>query len=203
MAEHAGAAMRRRQRRLRQWLRHERLSVAMALAETNHHAAPRGQTKARAGGEARVALHGHVSEAPLPQGSRPPCLGEPWGPQARIQQRTMEQLAEVVPMVQILDTPVSQMIEQLPDVIRFFDTLLPVPEQAIEVPKIVLDDVPVRTSVRTAGGSADDHILFFPAADYGAARRHSSSSSWWAEFWSSRFSSRTEFNSVVFQETHF
>ena len=41
--------MRRRQRRLRQWLRHERLSVAMALAETSHHAATRGQTKARAG----------------------------------------------------------------------------------------------------------------------------------------------------------
>ena len=148
MAEHAGAAMRRRQRRLRQWLRHERLSVAMALAETNHHAAPRGQTKARAGGEARDALHGHVPEVPLPQGSRPPCLGEPRGPQARIQQRTMEQLADVVPMVQILDTPVPQMVEQLPDVMRFFDTLLPVPEQAIEVPKIVLDDVPVRTSVR-------------------------------------------------------
>ena len=32
-----GAAMRRRQRRLRQWLRHERLSVAMALAESQHH----------------------------------------------------------------------------------------------------------------------------------------------------------------------
>ena len=48
--EHAGAAMRRRQRRLRQWLRHERLSVAMLLAETQHLAAPRGQTMARAGG---------------------------------------------------------------------------------------------------------------------------------------------------------
>ena len=60
----------------------------------------------------------------------------------------MEQLADVVPMVQILDTPVPQMVEQLPDVLRFFDTLLPVPEQVIEVPKILLDDVPVRTSVR-------------------------------------------------------
>ena len=67
MAEHAGAAMRRRQRRLRQWLRHERLSVAMALAETNHHAAPRGQTKARAGGGARDVLHGCVPEDALPQ----------------------------------------------------------------------------------------------------------------------------------------
>ena len=47
--EHAGAAMRRRQRRLRQWLRHERLNVAMVLAESQHHAAPRGQSMARAG----------------------------------------------------------------------------------------------------------------------------------------------------------
>ena len=51
-------------------------------------------------------------------------------------------------MVQILDTLVPQMVEQLPDVLRFFATLLPVPEQVIEVPKIALDDVPVRTSVR-------------------------------------------------------
>ena len=59
--------MRRRQRRLRQWLRHERLSVAMAFAENSHHAAPRGQTKARAGGGARDVLHGGVSEDALPQ----------------------------------------------------------------------------------------------------------------------------------------
>ena len=32
-----GAAMRRRQRRLRQFMRHERLNVAMALAEALHH----------------------------------------------------------------------------------------------------------------------------------------------------------------------
>ena len=31
---------------------------------------------------------------------------------------------------------------------RFFDLLLPVPEQVIEVPKILLDDVPMRTAVR-------------------------------------------------------
>ena len=58
--------MRRRQRRLRQWLRHERLSVAMALAENSHHAAPRGQT-ASAGGGARDVLHGCVPEDALPQ----------------------------------------------------------------------------------------------------------------------------------------
>ena len=49
----AGAARRRRERRLRQFLRHERLSVAMALAECTHHAVPRGQKMARAGGVER------------------------------------------------------------------------------------------------------------------------------------------------------
>ena len=41
------AAQRRRQRRLRSWLKHERQSIAMALAEYTHHAS-RGQTRARA-----------------------------------------------------------------------------------------------------------------------------------------------------------
>ena len=41
----------------------------------------------------------------------------------------------------------------------------------------------------TAGGSADDHILFLAVADYGAARRHSSSWSWMAKRLSPRFSS--------------
>ena len=38
-ANASGAARRRRERRLRQFLRHERLSVAMAMAESTHHAA--------------------------------------------------------------------------------------------------------------------------------------------------------------------
>ena len=82
------------------------------------------------------------------RGSRPPCLGEPRGPQERDLPRTVEQIAVHAPMVQILDAPVTQMVEQLPDVMRFFDFLLPVPEQVIEVPKILLDDVPMRTVVR-------------------------------------------------------
>ena len=47
------SAARRRQRRLRQFLRHERLIVAMLLAESTHHAAPRGQKQARSGGVGR------------------------------------------------------------------------------------------------------------------------------------------------------
>ena len=43
-----GAARRRRERRLRSMLRHERMTVAMALAEFSHHSS-RGQRMARAG----------------------------------------------------------------------------------------------------------------------------------------------------------
>ena len=50
VVDSASAAARRRQRRLGSWLRHERMSVAVALAESQHHAS-RGQKKARAGEE--------------------------------------------------------------------------------------------------------------------------------------------------------
>ena len=45
------AARRRRERRLRSMLRHERMTVAMALAGMTHHSAPRRPTMARARGE--------------------------------------------------------------------------------------------------------------------------------------------------------
>ena len=144
-----GAARRRRERRLRSWLKHERQSVAMGLSEYKHHSS-RGQRKDRAGEEGhRVKCEAPRRQTPPPpQGSRPPCLGEPRGPQARVQKHTKEQLAVVVAMVQILDIPVPQMVEQLVDVLRFFDTLCPVPEQVNEVPKILLDDILVCMAVR-------------------------------------------------------
>ena len=58
------------------------------------------------------------------------------------------------------DDPVPQMVEQLPDVMRFFDFLLPVPEQVIEVPKILLDDVPMRTAVRDT--QLAEHLVEVP-----------------------------------------
>ena len=59
----AGSARRRRERRLRSLLRHERMAVAMALAESTHHSAQRQKT-ARAGGWERGELHGHGPEHP-------------------------------------------------------------------------------------------------------------------------------------------
>ena len=80
--------------------------------------------------------------------SRPDRIATLSGPQERDLRRTLEQIVDAVPLVPLLDDPVPQMVEQLPDVMRFFDFLLPVPEQVIEVPKILLDDVPMRTVVR-------------------------------------------------------
>ena len=71
------------------------------------------------------------------QGSRPPCLGEPWEPQDQDQLRTRSRPPLTLHMVQILDAPVPQLVDQLADVMRFFATLLPVPEQDIEVPTIL------------------------------------------------------------------
>ena len=67
-------------------------------------------------------------------GGRPNLLLEPQGPQAGIQRHTMEHIADVVPMVQILDIPVLLGADQLVVAFRALDLL--VPEQAIEVPKI-------------------------------------------------------------------
>ena len=124
-----GSARRRRERRLRAYLRYARMSVAMALAESTHHSAPRGQKKARAGGEARDALHGDVPEAPLPQG------------------RILRHVVGHLP-VPSLDVPVPQMVDQLSDIELFFAALSPDPEQVIEVPKILPLDVPMRAALR-------------------------------------------------------
>ena len=67
----SGAAKRRRERRLRQWHRHERLTVQMALCEALHHAAPqveRGENSVPRGQKTHIA------------GGRPGVLGEPEPP---------------------------------------------------------------------------------------------------------------------------
>ena len=63
----------------------------------------------------------------------------------------MEHIADFVcfaPMVQILDAPVPQTVEQLPDVLQFFAPLIPDSEQVIEVSQILINDLSVRTPVR-------------------------------------------------------
>ena len=154
VARDSGAAMRRRQRRLRSWWRHEQQSIAAALATFQHHSAQRPKT-ARAGEEDHeVHYTAAVRTHPLPQaagtqyfelsdedvvparGSRPACLVAPRGPQEAVQRHTVEQLADIVPMVQVLDDP--GLLGEV-GVLGFFQELdLLIPEQVIVVPKFFL-----------------------------------------------------------------
>ena len=154
----AGAARRQRERRLRSWLKHERMTVAISLAVMKHHTAPRGPKMARAGeeeSETKYTAKFRTTPPPQPElfqlfeeepgGLRPTGLVEPRGPQERIQRHTAEQMIESFVPVPMLDhdAPVPQMVDQLVDVLKFFDNS--VPEQVIDVPKISQDAIPQRT----------------------------------------------------------
>ena len=86
--DHAGtgSARRRRERRHRAYLRYARMSVAMALAEANHHTAPRGQKTARAEEEEEVHEVYEVlrEQKRPPPGERPAPLFEVAGPLGRL-----------------------------------------------------------------------------------------------------------------------
>ena len=132
------SALRRRQRRLCQWLRHERMTVAMSLAEATHHAAPRRQKPASAITVEYFELSSD-EEVALARRMRPASLAEPRGARDRVLRHTVKQIIETfvpVPMLD-LDAPVPQMVDQLVDVLKLLDTAIP--EQVIAVPKIPLD----------------------------------------------------------------
>ena len=109
------------------------------------HRAPRRQ-RTRAAGEAVIFELFDEDTA----GLRPGVLAEP-RPQERVQRHTMEHIVDYVccaPLVQTFDAPVPQTVDKLHDVLRFFDRLTTVPEQVIEVPKIITEDVPMRAVLR-------------------------------------------------------
>ena len=150
---------------------YEQLSVAMALSAAAHHSfdkvaagekydgllvqktdrageaanrAPRRQKSKAAGGAEFFELFEEDTA-----GVRPEVLAEP-RPPGRVQRHVVEHITDLVrvaPLVQILDAPVPQTVDQLPDVLQFFDTLTTDTEQVIEVPKIFPEDVPMRTSL--------------------------------------------------------
>ena len=81
-------------------------------------------------------------------GGEAPAAGRPAPllevlPQERVQQRTVEQIVDPVPLVPTLHDVVPQMVEQLVDFLTPLD--FPVPEQVIEVPKIVCPPRAART----------------------------------------------------------
>ena len=147
--EQAGAARVRRERKMRSFWRHEQMAIQMVLASVQHHShgVLRNQrTATRTGGEARVVLHGQVPGAPLPQGGRPAPLPDFAGWQDRVERHVMEDLGSVCPLVQILDLPVPQMVENISEtLLRILD--FPISEQVIEVPKISCSPCPSRSRV--------------------------------------------------------
>ena len=134
-------------------------------------------------------------------GSRPDRLAGV-RPQVRVQRHTVEHIVDfvrVAPMVQFVDALVPLMVGQLPDIMHFSTRSRLTPNRLSKCPRSCLtyaNRCSRYAAGGTAGGSADDRILFLVAADYGAERRHSSSWSWRAKRWSSRFSSQREFNSA-------
>ena len=134
----SGAARRRRERRLRSWLKHERQTVRMVLAETFHHssapfppkfkeewvgrheqhAALRGPKTARTKEATHFTSSTMVARGPElfsleeePGGGRPAPVSEVAGWQEKVERHFMEDLGELAPLVQILDLPVPQMVE--------------------------------------------------------------------------------------------
>ena len=92
--------------------------------------------------QAAGTLHLDVDDLPAAGGSRPDRLVEV-RPQERVQRRTVEQII----LAAMLDVPLPLMEEQL-SVDAFAPHDIAVPEQVIEVPKILIDKLPVRTPVR-------------------------------------------------------
>ena len=143
------SARRRRERRLRAQWRHEQQSIAMALAAAQHHSAPksagpvshnvlRNQKTAREGTE----FYAMSVDSDVVVGGRPPSLVDV-RPQERLQQRTVKQIVDPVPVVPLLHDVEPQMVEQLVDFLAPLDVR--VVEQVIEVPTVVCPPRGART----------------------------------------------------------
>ena len=126
----SGSARRRRERRLRSWLRHERMTVCMELTAALHHSAfkgaapethdaPRSQKTVNSKREAELFS---LFEEEL-GGTRPDRLSDV-RPQERVQRHTVEHLTDLVrsaPKVQVLDAPAPLVVEQLADVLALVE----------------------------------------------------------------------------------
>ena len=156
------ATRRRREGRVRQFLRHERLTVAMVLSEKKRHTS-RGQTKDRTEWGTRSSTQPSSGRTQLPGarhagtatsttmtacrslgGSRPDRLIPASGPQDKIQRHKPPSRSSRPSLaVPILDDPVPLMVDQLVDIIKIIDMSSFV-EQVIDVPKIIQDSIPQR-----------------------------------------------------------
>ena len=89
-------------------------------------------------------------------------------PQERDQRRTVEQIVDSPPVVPSLDVPVPQRENQLVEACRHLD--LPIPEQAIEVPKISSTPHPPRRRIRFAEQTVEQLVEVPTIISYASLR---------------------------------
>ena len=148
-----GSARRRRERRLRSFLRHERMAIAMTLAKYKHNSAQR-QKKVRVTEFFPMFSESCVEDLPMEDGVFPSVL---WVmPVPQIQERIMEidvetlavqeQVVEEIPEVQVVERP-------------------PRPKMAAQqmaLPKsVLLDGIQQQTGVQTVDARARKFHLSF------------------------------------------
>ena len=125
-----GSARRRRERRLRSWWRHERMTVAAELAVALHHS--------RGVGPACTARSPTGTDACELSGKAAVVVDQ-------VQRHYMEDLGTVCPFVQILDLPVPQTVDSVTDALRMLDRAMA--EQVIEVPMVSCSPCPSRCPI--------------------------------------------------------
>ena len=145
-----GSARRRRERRLRSFLRHERMAIAMTLAKYKHHSAQR-QKKVRVTEFFSIFSESCVEDLLMEDGVFPSVL---WVmPVPQIQERIMEidvetlavqeQVVEEIPEVQVVERP-------------------PRPKMAAQLmalPKtVLLDGIQQQTGVQTVDAPASQVV---------------------------------------------
>ena len=152
-----GSARRRRERRLRSWLKHERMAIAAVLATVTHHSFRKvgtasgvlrnQKTATRTGNGEEYESHftAKIRKTPPPAGSQPALLPEVAGWQVPVEPHVMEDLGSVCPFVQILDLPVPQMVDYVADALRILDR--PIAEQVFEVPQFSCSSCPSRSLI--------------------------------------------------------
>ena len=196
--ERAGAAIRRRERRLRSWWRHERMTVTMELAVATHHSSPKGGWP----GATHDALRGQMKASS--GGRRPGVLKEAEPPNVveRVLRHTVDQFVVAVHLVPVLDVPVPQTVDTVLDFFRALD--LPVHEQVIAVPKISTDRVSQRLVERRLPQMVEQWTCQLCCL-LCASRSRSLAFQLLSvrKLESSRPSPRTEFNVIAFAGTHF
>ena len=80
-----------------------------------------------------------------PNGGLPAPLSEVAGRQGKVERHVVEDLGELAPLVQILDLPVPQMVDNVLDALWIPER--PMAVQVIEVPKILIDVILARSLV--------------------------------------------------------